>query len=149
VPGHPDYLVSDLGRVMSLVSNRNLNPYLANGYLQVKLGSRFRDNVNRLVLLCFRGPAKPGQVCRHLDGNRVNNRLNNLAWGTLVENYNDRRNHGTSNEGERHPHAKLTEEKVREIRCSDELSASLAHRFGVTRDHVTRLRSGIGWEHVS
>jgi hypothetical protein len=52
--------------------------------------------------------------CRHLDGNRSNNRLDNLAWGTPLENGADKARHGTA-KGERNGRAKLTAAKVRRI----------------------------------
>ena len=34
-------------------------------------------------------------LCRHLDGNPHNNRLDNIVWGTVVENEADKVRHGT------------------------------------------------------
>jgi predicted transcriptional regulator len=52
--------------------------------------------VHRAVLTAFRGPY-PGKgfEARHLDGNKQNNRLGNLAWGTRRENADDRIRHGS------------------------------------------------------
>ena len=51
------------------------------GYATVKLG-RKRCRVNVLVQLAFAGPPE----VRHLDGDRSNDRPENLAWGSRVEN---------------------------------------------------------------
>jgi hypothetical protein len=37
-------------------------------------------------------------VCRHLDGNPINNRLENLRWGTHKENKADAIKHGTAHD---------------------------------------------------
>jgi hypothetical protein len=66
------------------------------GYIGIKLGAgndRFR-RVNRLVLEAFVGTPLPGQVCRHLDGDKTNNRVENLCWGSTRENNLDIVRHG-------------------------------------------------------
>lgn len=50
--------------------------------------------VHVLVLEAFDRPRPKGAVCRHLDGNPINNHLSNLAWGTHKENTEDRKRHG-------------------------------------------------------
>ncbi len=65
-------------------------------YQQVSLRTRRNAQVHRVVLETFQGPCPDGMVCRHLDGNPHNNRLDNLAWGTMLENSQDRFRHGTA-----------------------------------------------------
>lgn len=100
----PGYHFDDLGGVWSerVRFHRNrtdhghrLKPTLNNrGYLQVSLmdadGKRKICLVHRLVLEAFKGPAKFGQECCHRDGDRLNNRLTNLRWGSRSENQTDR-----------------------------------------------------------
>lgn len=57
--------------------------------------------VHQLVLLAFEGPRPEGMVCRHLDGNPVNNNRGNLCWGTHRENMQDMVRHGRSARGNR------------------------------------------------
>lgn len=68
----------------------------SSGYLRVQLwddGSYERHFIHRLVLEAFRGGDRPELDGCHLDGNRHNNRLSNLCWGTRSENmgHNKRR----------------------------------------------------------
>lgn len=100
------YEVSNHGRVRSLDrvivtkggirkrrKGQNLSPLeLPHGYLAVNIrGNRY---IHRLVLESFDRPALPGEECRHLDGNRQNNKSNNLAWGTSSDNNYDIVQHG-------------------------------------------------------
>jgi hypothetical protein len=78
---------------------RNLKPAAdRKGYLYVNL---WRDNIgatcyiHQLVLRAFVGPCPDGQEIRHLDGNSMNNRLDNLQYGTRSENFLDTVRHGT------------------------------------------------------
>jgi len=99
VPGYEGrYEVSDLGRVRGQRGHRK--PWIAGkGYLYLSLhrgrGTRKNFTIHQLVLLAFVGPRRLDQECRHLDGNKLNNRLANLAWGTASENELDKVRHGT------------------------------------------------------
>ena len=109
IPGHEGaYEASDLGRVRSLdrVTDRGrrwkgrlMTPCpLPNDYLIVTLwrdGRQRTPLVHRLVLLTFVGPAPAGTEALHADGDRSNNRLDNLSWGTHSQNQYDQVAHGT------------------------------------------------------
>lgn len=91
LPEDPAYAVTTDGQVFSEKTGRwlRLKPTPDDGgYLKVQIGGRARS-VHSLVLLTFRGPPEEGQVCRHLDGNPANNKLDNLVWGTHSENAHD------------------------------------------------------------
>jgi len=102
VPGYPGYEVTPDGLVRSPKGNV-LKPQLDGGhppnqYLAVHcvVDGRFkRLFVHRAILLAFIGEPAQGEICRHLDGNHLNNALSNLAWGTHSENMYDRVRHGT------------------------------------------------------
>jgi len=68
---------------------------LDNGYRIVMMskGGKYQNKlVHRLVLAAFTGGYGP--QCRHLNGIRVDNRLENLAWGTPADNAKDQLRHG-------------------------------------------------------
>lgn len=103
VPEYEDaYMVSSLGRVWSRPRFKArgglLSPRLSGGYPAITLSRRSRyrtTHVHRLVMAAFVGPLPEGMQTRHLDGNPENNRLDNLAYGTVSENMRDRLRHGT------------------------------------------------------
>jgi hypothetical protein len=78
--------------------------------------------VHKLILETFVGPCPPGMECRHLDGNPLNNRLENLKWGTSQENSDDIKRHGRSTVnktirmGINHPASKFFDNDVRKIK---------------------------------
>jgi hypothetical protein len=112
IPGYKQYEVSNLGNVRSVdrwvrfgkteslrftkgqVIRKCINN---NGYEQVTLCRETGRHVHHLVLLAFVGPRPNGMEALHGDGNKANNRLDNLRYGTRSENQHDRAKHGTSN----------------------------------------------------
>lgn len=72
--------------------------------------------VHRLVLTGWRGACPEGMDTRHLNGNRSDNRLENLAWGTRDEQESDQKRHGTKPMGDSHPNSRLTMELVSSAR---------------------------------
>ena len=85
-----------------------------NGYVYIGF-TRFskKKTVHSLVLETFIGKKLKGMEVRHLDGNKENNKLENLCWGNRSENMADRVLHGTSNRGQRQPLCKLNVQKVK------------------------------------
>lgn len=161
------YEVSDLGRVRSVAHTtmrRDGKRYtvapllrrqqLVRGYLVVGLvraDLQTTDRVHRLVLTAFVGSCPEGQQARHLDGDRTNNRLTNLAYGTAAQNAADRAAHGTTARGERAGNAKLTATDVAEIRrlrAGGATVASIAARFAVGTSQVSRITRGRSWIHT-
>lgn len=102
VPGYEGlYQVSDAGRIRGRRGLLRSWVTAKGGHLRVALsanGVRKDFYIHRLALLAFAGEPGPGQECRHLDGDPSNNRLSNLAWGTVSENQLDRVRHGNHHE---------------------------------------------------
>jgi len=95
------------------------------GYLHVtfnRSGYRTSHQVHVLVLTAFAGPRPDGMVVRHLNGDRADNRLANLAWGTASENVHDTVRHGT------HAFARRTHCPQGHVLAEPNLVACLAKR---------------------
>jgi hypothetical protein len=107
--------------------------------------------VHCVVCATFHGPRPAGMFVRHLDGDPHDNWAANLAWGTREQNEADKRLHGTSPQGERHPCAKLTETQVKEVfsaRCEGETHAVIAARYGVSPSTISAILTGRTWRHL-
>lgn len=96
----------------------------------------------------------PGFHCAHLDGNKYNNNVKNLAWVTPKENVEHKKQHGTFHTGEKCYQAKLTNEQANEIRREfikgknqnfKGNSAELQKRYGVSRATIHRIVTGRGY----
>ena len=153
--------VSSLGGVRSIsrVSNRGrpvggktLKPHKTpKGYMRVALwvdGCPKKFFVHRLVLEAFVGPCPDGMEGCHNDGDRGNNKLENLRWDTASSNWDDRRVHGTASVGEKHPMARLSEGEViliKEALSAGERGKLLATRFGVSEYVISSIKTGKSW----
>lgn len=121
------------------------------GYIPINLcdvgGKRRRTHLHRLLAETFISPPPFPRACvRHIDGNARNNSINNLAWGTYLENENDKKAHGTHRS--RITAAKLTNddmEIIRKMREAGESHEKIAQVVGVTRPTISRFLSGKTW----
>jgi hypothetical protein len=119
-----------------------------NGYLSVRLyrdGRAHAFSVHALVCRAFLGERPSGQEVRHLDGERHNNRLDNLAYGTKAENAADRRAHGRQLSGRAHPWFKFSDDVVKAVRADRANGLffyQIAERHGVSRSQVVNMCSG-------
>ncbi len=163
VPGHEEYAVSTSGRVRRTSTGKVLTPWLQHGYEWVHLSAgakSARMAVHRVVLTAFVCPKPAGMECRHLNGQRRDNRLVNLTWGTKEQNELDRATHGTvcrgmlngsytkpgrRRRGESHGCAKLTEEDVVAIRADTRTARETAQDYPVSMWMVKRIRQGKNW----
>lgn len=115
------------------------------GYWMVYLwvnGKMRAKKVHSLVLETFVGPKPEGMQCRHLDGNRKNNELTNLRWGTQKENEADKTTHGTLMVGEKHHMSKLTNQQTAEIRkiaAEGITKTKIALMFDVSRTTISLI----------
>lgn len=163
VQGFPSYRIGTDASVWSRKTGEwvKLRPGLAsNGYLTVCLSGRSQDGkvirrtfcLHKLMLDGFVGTQKKGTVCRHLDGNKLNNNLDNLIWGTYQENTEDSRLHGTLVLGEKAVNGKLTKSKVLEIRrryaAGGIYQYQLAKEYKIHQVTVSEIVTRKIWRHI-
>jgi hypothetical protein len=92
VPGYKGkYEVSSFGRMKG---PRGVNDGVcgSNGYMQTTINDKTR-NIHVVVCESFIGPRPEGSHICHNDGNKKNNNLQNLRYGTPKENWSDFRLH--------------------------------------------------------
>ena len=126
------------------------------GYLTCRFKAKSKGQktlyVHRIVCAALHGPAPSERhQCCHNDGDKHNNRAENLRWDTKSANEMDRVKHGTSNRGSRHGLSKLSEEQVHEIRrllAAGYRQQEIADRFGVSQAAIYDIHRGRRWAHL-
>jgi hypothetical protein len=167
IPGYPGYQASADGRIRSvdryveqmgrwgplrrLMRGKELSlGHGSNGYLCVLLGRGNPKGVHVLVCLTFHGERPFKHDVRHLNGQRHDNRIENLGWATRKENIADMKAHGTVLRGEKNPQAKITEEIVLAIRALPYRTRGIYEMFPqIGRQQIARIRSGQRWAHIT
>lgn len=160
------YEVSNLGRVRSLWRRDRMSDRLRPTPLLLRLCINGRGRpvvrfeidgvvqtvtVHRFVLDAFFGPCPDGMEASHIDGNRLNNRADNLLWETPLDNSARKYGHGTHQFGSRSPKAKLTEEKVLRVRAllaAGVSQSKIAREYCVARGTIQQIADGKSWVHV-
>ena len=108
-----------------------------------------RYDVHKLIYKAFHGPIPAGMVVRHVNDDAENNTPENLILGTPKDNVHDAMRNGSFPMGERSPHAKLNEEKVREILRSRHMTLeALAEKYKVSPSTIRKIRNNQTWKHI-
>jgi len=175
VPSAVDHFATADGRILSCARAGRLRERRPNlgprGYLQLVVttaAGMFGHPVHRMVTEAFHGPRPtPQHQVRHLNGDRTDNRAENLAWGTAQENIDDRAVHGTTASGarngastkpsrrprgEKNGNAILTAAEVDAIRRrldAGELRADVARDIDVSWNVVDRIARGVTWSPIA
>lgn len=150
------YSASSLGRIRrdktwnGTTAGLILKPQLQrNQYLRVYLwknGNGRFVSVHRIVASAFHGRPESRMFVNHKNGDRTDNRPENLEWCTPAENSR----HadvvlGKCYRGEKNRNAKLSDAQVVEIRqllVNGHSGPSIAKRFGIAHSHVYRIKHG-------
>lgn len=162
------YEVSNLGNIRSLdrtVRGRNnvrqrikgvvlkLKPSRNTGYIQVNLYKKGKGGtklVHRLVCEAFHGPAPRGkEYVNHLDGDKTNNRADNLQWSSCSENNKHAFSIGLNHKGSTHGRSTLTETQVLLI-CEMLDEGSMQHKdialmFNTNKHVIFSIHIGRSW----
>lgn len=155
----PKYLISDKGIIYSLYSNKTMKPgYVEGDYLRVYLSKHGKDytkKIHRLVLEAFVGPCPDNMETCHNNGNKLDNRLENLRWDTHSHNARDSIKHGTFaglKVGENSNSHKLTENDVRVLISMYQTGlftqTTLVGIFNIRHAQVSRIVNKQSWRHL-
>jgi len=143
------------GRKKQTTKSRVLSPKSnGNGYLFVDLwkdGKRYSRYLHRLVLETFAGECPNGYEACHNKPFRWFNHLSNLRWDTKENNHADKFIHGTIANGEKARSAKLTENKVTEIRsliAKGIGQKQIAEMFSIKQPTVSDIANKRTWKHI-
>lgn len=109
VRNHPDYEVSNLGRVRHKITRKILSQSFnrSGGYLRVYMDGK-KHYVHRVVLSSFSNILGENLEVNHIDGDKENNCLWNLEWCTRQENMSHAVKTGLTNRN-----------RVSVVRCRD------------------------------
>lgn len=141
-------LVRRTGRAQGSRPGKILQPRRSkNGYVTVILietPRRINAYIHRLVATAFIGDPT-GLEVNHLNGEKTDNRTENLEIVTRRQNHRHATRAGLKARGERHGNARLSDAQVQAIRALAEsgmLHREIASSYLISRQHVSDIAGG-------
>lgn len=113
-------------------------------------GKRMYDRVHRLVARVFIENPEGKVEVNHIDGNKLNNNVENLEWSTRKENMEHASRERLSRFGESHQNTKYDDMKVLTIYTMPKnmRGKDIGKPIGVHTTQVNRIRSGEARAHL-
>ena len=121
----------------------------SNGYYTVAIDGK-RKTVHRLVASAFIENPDNKPCVNHIDGDKKNNKVENLEWVTYGEN----NSHAYAIGLKKRPYnnryrARFTDDEVRAIRKDSRTSTAIAKELGVTDVCICNIKNGKTYKGVS
>lgn len=156
----PDYAISDQGRVKRLVDKRY---YKAGGLLTLGMSydgyktvmlyvntKQILRRTHNLVCRAWHGnPPTPEHHAAHWNGDKLDNRPENLRWATAAENNEDIHRHGRGTFGDRNGRRNdANRARAKAIKTAIGRPSEIARRYGVSAQHVYAIKTGLRWPDI-
>lgn len=141
------------------IMSQRINKY---GYYDV--GLRFKDEngikrkrpfeIHRLMAKTFIPNPNNLPCVNHIDGDKLNNKVNNLEWCTVRYNTKHAADNGKipQQKGQNNKTAKLSDFEIPEImilRASKMTVKEIAKEYGVAKSTIQNITSGYQWNHIT
>lgn len=117
-----------------------------------KDGQVRRHRTHVLVLTMFVGPCPDGREGLHWDGDKTNNDVSNLRWGTRSENMKDAVRQGSHVRPLSSGRREMTPEQVRSIpglRRRGLTQEQVGKLLGVSQTNISSIERGKTWGHLN
>lgn len=142
------YEISNTYKIISLIKQRLLKISNKDGYGVVRItdydNKPHMKRVHVLMAIAFIPNPNNYPLVRHLDDNKSNNTLSNLAWGTKSENALDAIKNKKAKVSENHHRAKLSSQNILDIKRmfnEGKTREELANLFGVSKRHISAVKN--------
>lgn len=167
IPEWPGYHISNLGEVYSSkkpgargeleTELKPMSPRITKGYRRVGLrsndGRKHMKKVAHLVIETFIGPKPHGMVVDHIDGNRLNDSLNNLQYISRSTNIRKayKQNRNSFTKGNKNGQSRLTLLDIAIIKIrglANENHHKIAEDLNSRQGHISSIIRGERHSHI-
>lgn len=155
------YFLTRDGKVYSKATKKFLTTHLdKDGYEKVRLvcndNKRHTFSVHRLMMENFNPRENMNELqVNHIDGNKLNNKIENLEWCTCLENIRHAAQHGlrAKQYGEHNPMSKVTETQVKEViqllLTKKYSGAEIDRMYGFCKDFSNSIKRKEAWTYLT
>jgi hypothetical protein len=156
--GDMAYYVSNFGEVYSELTQTILKGSIASGYHKVVLfenGKPEYKAIHRLVAEAFIKKVRNKEYVNHIDGNKLNNCVDNLEWCTPSENvlHSYRTGLQLPIKGVDSFRTDLKEFEIFEIKLALEsgncLQKELAFKYNTSEYVISKINNGVSWSYLT
>jgi hypothetical protein len=161
IPYSTIHCVNKEGKVLSVKTRKEIKPsFNKKGYLQVCLEGKRTKTIHRIVAEVFIENPNNYKTVNHIDGNKLNNSVDNLEWCTIEYNVKHAISTGLFDSisekvskhqtGENNSSAKLRDCDVLKIysMLGTHSDKEISSMFNVCRSSVNLIRQGKSWKHL-
>jgi len=158
IKDYSNYAVSNKGRIKKVIKTTNRSKvgcilkgsFDSRGYIRVRLyengnGKWKQYRIHRLVAHAFLGECPVNKEVNHIDGNKLNNYIDNLEYVTQSENMKHAMKNGLM-------YSKLTESQILKIRklyqTKKYSQVKLGKMFSVVQQHISEIVNKKVWRHI-
>lgn len=150
ITGAPGYEVSRSGSIRNAKSGIELTQRITLGYAYVAIqvgGKSVKKRVHRLVAEAFIPNPEGKDEVNHIDGNKLNNSVENLEWCTTSENLIHSYKTGLRNINTSEANKKRRRKVVRDDGVSFQSVTEAAHSLHVTISQMSKILRGARKSH--
>lgn len=157
-----NYIITPNADVFNIYTEYQLKPFInAYGYYSVNIQLGKRGNyktrrLHQLVALGYIPNPENKPAINHIDGIKLNLRLSNLEWVTILENNTHARETGLMTpHGPDPENCNLTQHTIQEVRfVCEQLQAGMSpkkisRKYNLGYDFIQKIRRGITWKNIS
>lgn len=149
------YQISNLGNVKSLKRQEKIMKSSLDGcgYLRVSLyknGKYYTHNIHRLIAIHFIPNPENHSSVNHINGNKLDNRVENLEWISHKDNILHAWNTGLCKPltGKNNGMTKLTESDILAIRSDNRPASQIAKDYNIHECSVSGIKTRRTWKHI-
>ena len=152
------YEVSNLGNIKSFPKKtrkgtRILKKHMGNNYYLIDLvkDKKVKKHlIHRLVANSFLENTEKKEQVNHIDGNKLNNNVENLEWNTRSENQLHSIKIGLRTTiGEKNSQSKLNEKSVLKIFIDKRKYKEIIQEYNISISTISDIKRGYSWTHIT